>query len=127
MKRLIIALGVSLVLAQQAKAWEFARNPDRFPSIGLNISAADLNGKRDEVSQPANPILAMNAGGDVDYQSNTVGADVRLPVNDGMTLTLSADHFDNRSTFERKGNLYRESESLRGVRYGLGVRIYFNK
>lgn len=122
----VFGLVLLIVGIKPARAWEFPRNPDRFPSVGFNISSADLGGERDEVSTPST-VLTNAQGGPVDFSGNTAGMDVRLPVNDGMTLSISADHYDNRTDFKRNGGTYRESESLRGFKYGLGVRVYFNR
>lgn len=123
----ILSIVVMLLIASnRAFAWEYPRNPDRFPSIGFNASSMDLSGHRDEVSMPS--IDLTNAlGGSQKFASNSIGADLRLPVNDGLTLTLAADSFDTRSDFMRNGNVYKESQSLTGFRYSLGLRLYFNK
>lgn len=109
-----------------ALAWEFSRNPDRFPSVGIHIASSKLDGHRDEIDTPNLNLVRVN-GGDIDADIKMIGVDFRLPVNNSVTVTLCADSVVNKSVFNRVGNVYRESEKTTGMQYGFNARLYFNK
>ena len=125
MKKLIVAL-MFLSVSGSARAWEFARNPDRFPSVGLNVSNENISGRRNEIDQPS-PILTRNQGGPISTSYYSYGADIRLPASDQITFTLFADSINTDTTFTRVDNVYKQRDKLDGYRYGLGVRLYFSK
>lgn len=124
MKTLIAS--ILLLSASVVSAREFALNPDRFPSLGFNVSNTSLSGHRDEVDMP-NPALTRDLGGKLTSNYDAIGADIRLPVSDGVTLTFFGDAVNSDTTFTRSGNIYRQADKLSGYRYGLSMRVYFNK
>lgn len=122
----LLCFGLWSLPMSRANAWEFSRNPDRFPSLGFNLNNSHLSGTRGEVDQPTT-ILTRNQGGTDIIDTYAVGADLRLPVSDQWTVTLLADSYSLDSSFHRNGDAYRESQKLDGYRYGINLRLYFSK
>lgn len=123
MKKIIFV--VFLLVSSNSFAWEFNRNPDRFPSVGFNVSNYSLSGTRNDVSQ-VNATLTQRLAGPLTHNINSIGLDLRLPVSDQLTFTLSADNVSSDSKFTRDFG-YTESYSLTGYHYSLGARLYFSK
>jgi hypothetical protein len=126
MKNLIAA--VMILAPSVAGAWEFNRNPDRFPSVGFNILNSYESGDRNENDTPS-VSLTRHQSGPVTNFTYKLGADVRLPINQSMTLTLRYDAIESDNHFTRVSNgqeIYKESESLSGYQYGIGIRFYMN-
>lgn len=125
---LIVFLG-SLLFAGRAHAWEFTRNPDRFMSVGVNVSKLDVGGKRFEVDQPSDPLTRVNSGPE-NRNESVYGADLRLPVSDSVTVGLFYDYIDGSNTFDREASgksIFRQSLDYTGNHYGMSVRFYLNK
>jgi hypothetical protein len=126
MKTIIATIVVTLSLAaSHAFAWDIPENPDRFPSVGLNMSNAALNGPRSEIDGPARRQRIQH--GDESSDLHSLGADIRLPATQSLTFTVSYDHLEGSSHFEREGGIYKQSSNLDGYRWGFGMRLYFNK
>lgn len=117
---------VFMLFAPSGYAWEFRDNPDRFPSVGLTLATTSLVGTKDEIDQP-NPALSRDQGGPISSVYHSFGADVRLPVADQMTVTVFGSQLASSSSFNRVGNIYRESAKMEGYQYGASVRIYIGK
>lgn len=115
------------LLPLRAHAWEFPRNPDRFPSVGFNVANTNLTGTRSEISQPNNPALTLAYNGSLKRSDYSIGGDLRLPVSDQLTFTLFADSVNSDTTFNRAQNVYKETDKIDGYRYGLNIRLYFSK
>ncbi len=110
----------------QAHAWEFSRNPDRFPSVGLNANTARLDGERNNVNLPGTGLQQpFKDSGSLDFDA--IGADVRLPINDGITLNFTYDRLTYGSNLVRDGNVYQQKDHFSGNRFGFGIRVYLNK
>lgn len=104
MKRVgLIVLIVSV--ASVANAWEFQKNPDRFPSFGLETSTGKLAGMAKDVPAGA----PRTDGGFVQGR-----LDLRLPISSCITVNLSGEHtgVNNNLQFSE------------GHRLALGVRVY---
>jgi len=125
MKKIIMA-SLLMLLTPLIHAWECPRNPDRFPSLGLNISTAKLTGDKNYVNNPGLPNpQPFKDSGHQDFDS--VGADVRLPVTDGLTFSVSYDQISANGDYTRDQNIFKQSDNFDGYRVGVGVRMYFNK
>lgn len=98
-------------------AWEFSKNPDRFPSLGFNVSSSRMTG--------SSTYRTIEDKGPIDQES--FGADVRLPVGDGVTLNFSYDQISYAAVLERNHYGLSTVDNYHGSRYGLGLRVYFNK
>lgn len=124
MKKITMFLA-ALSIAAGAHAWEFANNPDRFPSVGANVQQSNLSGQRSEVDLPS-----MNAnraqGGQETSSLRSVGIDTRLPLNDSLTLSVNYNHLEADSDYLRDPSAFRESKTLTGYSYGFTLRLYFN-
>lgn len=124
MKKLI---AVALLFgASSAHAWEFARNPDRFPSAAFNVSNSNLDGTRAEIDQPGGAPSRIQSGLDhsVFY---SIGGDVRLPLQESLTLSVYYDFLSQDDRFIRENNVYKQTDSSNGYRCGFSLRVYFNK
>lgn len=129
MKRSLI-IAFLVLAAKPLMAWEIPNNPDRFISFGFNVSGNKLSGQRDEISMPT-PLLTNREGGSDQLDTHVLGADVRVPVNQSLTLTVMYDRIETDSVFKRRGDngatIYKETSKMSGDRYGMSLRLYFNK
>ncbi len=115
-----------LFVSMSAHAKEYPRNPDRFPSLGLNASTSRLSGARTHINSPGSTMVqGQDDSGTIDNES--FGADFRLPINNGVTLNVSWDRVSYNSSLTRTGNIYEANDNFDGNRFGLGLRVYFNK
>lgn len=126
MKTLIGFVAAVVFFGVSAMAWEFPRNPDRFPSIGFNAIDMELEGDRIDIDQPTLATTRTQSG-PLTQSLYMIGADVRLPLNDQITLTLAADSVSGDSSFSRGGNTFKEDSRVKGHRLGVGLRLYFSK
>lgn len=104
MKRVgLIALILST--AAVANAWEIQKNPDRYPSFGIEASTGKLAGIQKDVPAGA----PHTDGGFVQGR-----LDVRLPISSNVTVNLVGENtgVNNNLQFSE------------GNRVGLGVRVY---
>jgi hypothetical protein len=129
----IIAVTLLLCAPLSARAWEFSRNPDRFPSIGVKVSNADVNGTRYESDGPY-AALQRTQSGPEHWGEHVLGADVRLPASDCLTFGFAYDHIEGSHTYDRNagpyqtgGTIYSEKIDTSGYRYTLTARLYFSK
>jgi hypothetical protein len=90
---------VLLTLTSAAFAWDTRENPDRLPSIGWGLHGGRLAGIVDD-----------------DARYTEFGADVRVPVNNYLTLTVDFA----QTTVSNAPN----GVSTEANRYGAGVRVY---
>lgn len=116
---------VVLLAASSAQAWEFRDNPDRFPSVGVNVAASSLKGDKREVDGPGGSLERARTGS-ASLCSHWVGLDVRLPINSVMTLNFYGDSINTEDNFTRDFNVYHETTGLNGYHYGAGIRFYMN-
>lgn len=124
----ILIAGLILIAPTIAGAWEVPGNPDRFPSVGLNIGNGELSGPRYESDLPGTS-LNRNQGGHEKNFFHSLGADVRVPIHQSVTLSFSYDALDSDNHYSRQSNgqsIYETSNNLSGYRYGIGLRLYLN-
>lgn len=105
MKIIYLTALVYFASVATAGAWEFPKNPDRFPSFGLETSAGKLAG-----IPKATPTGAPHTDGG--FVQGKV--DLRLPVSSYITVNLLGE-----ST-----GINNNLEFSEGHRVGLGVRVY---
>lgn len=135
MKKVGAAVVVTMLLFGQAQAWEFKNNPDRFPSIGIHVMNGSVKGDRFETDLPDRPTMSRTQSGPESEMTYTVGADVKVPINQGMTLGFFYNHHEINRTYERNHSqffnngevLLRETSNLNGYQYGFDFRLYMNK
>lgn len=116
MKRVgLIALILSA--AAVANAWEIEKNPDRYPSIGLDVSSGRLAGLP-KGGTPIGSLIGNTAG--ISSSANTDGKfvagqlDVRLPVSSALTV-----HAFGSSTSVNNNLQFTDGHS-----FGAGLRVY---
>lgn len=126
MKTLIAAIALLLAVPSASRAWECKRNPDRFPSFAFNVGNASLSGQRTELDQPS-ASLARAQIGKTESTLYSLGGDMRLPMNDSLTLSMYYDFLSQDDQFVRQNDVYQQKDKTDGYRYGFSLRIYFNK
>lgn len=126
MKTFIAAVVLFLAVPAVSHAWEFSRNPDRFPSLAFNVSNASLPGHRDEVDNPTGASSRIQSGA-TKSELLTIGGDVRLPLQESLTLSVYYDFVSTDDTFTRQNNVYKQTDKADGYRAGFSLRLYFNK
>lgn len=119
-------LAFLFVSTQVHATWEQPRNPDRFPSFGVNYSGQNLNGERHEMDSP-NPLLSRDQIGPRTSEQQTFGGDFKFPFSDNGTLSFGVDSVTTRSRFTRQDSVYHENEKLTGWKYSVGLRVYINR
>lgn len=120
MKKLIIGGAMALMLST-AQAREMKGNPDRFPSVGLNYSVANLDGLNEE------NIAGVLILGNTELTQRSVSLDLRLPVTDGMTVNTGITSMvsETSSTYDSLNS--RGDQTLDGYAFNVGVRFYFRQ
>jgi hypothetical protein len=124
MKRATLTIAAFLIAAS-ASAWERPLNPDRFPSIGLNVDNFHTSGEFTSVSSPNLPLTLVERGPAQDSYTG-LGVDVRFPATDSVTLGAGYTHIDGDSVHSRNNNIYRESVNYTGYRLTFSARLYLN-
>lgn len=107
-------------------AWEIPKNPDRFPSLGLNISNADYDGSSQNVLW-VSPVYTLNDNYKSEYEERLKGFDLRLPLHESFTFEFGFDRVKTHSKKTLSNNKYIKYDDLNGNSYKLGVRFYFNQ
>jgi hypothetical protein len=113
-------VGILLLIAGPAMAWEIEGNPDRKPSIGLEYTGVFLEG---DGLYPA--VSSIKRTG-LQEDTNTIEADFRMPVNPSLTLYVGAGYVKK----EIKGVdsdlfLFESEDEMTGGKIKLGARVYF--
>ena len=112
MKKLIAVLLLAAAAAQAETL-----NPDRFPSVGLNMTRLSLSGDASAT------VMGSSASEDLTGSATTILADMRYPVSDNWTLTAAlGGHFAHQ---DGTGSVSTSEASGHGLVTGLGVRYYF--
>lgn len=124
MKSLVIAVA-SLLISTVASAWDVPGNPDRFVSVGLNVSNSSLKGDHSELDGP--PHVQQIQRGHEELESHLIGVDLRIPTTQSLTFNLSYDYAEMNSRYDRSSQLHKVSSNLDGYRWGVGMRFYFNQ
>ena len=121
MRNIIISFALLLMFSLTVKA-EVEGNPDRFPSIGLNIGNTSIDGKA--TLNPTDNRLSENT-----YLSN-VGLDLRIPANRSITFGVYYNRIDGSQDSKVKSafgtDVSNYNESLSGYNYGVNIRLYLN-
>jgi hypothetical protein len=132
MKRLLM-IAALLAAARSAGAWEFARNPDRFPSVGFSVTNSYLSGRRYEDDLPGGAPDRVQSGKQ-ELSGYGMGLDARLPLSDQITVGVFAEQQSLDMRFGRDSGpfstgrvYYRETAKMEGYKYGVTARLYFSK
>lgn len=119
----LFALAVLLVVLTTTPSFadEFERNPDRFPSIGLNLSFGGEKGTT-EIEDGF-----LSADQDTEIGIFRLTLDTRVPVSNSWTLygalSLTGTAVEMDETFDLAGS----NTETGGITINLGARYYFNK
>lgn len=138
MKKIIVGLGL-LLCSSPCRSWEFANNPDRFPSIGLNYGMLNTFGGFKETTSVTNYDLNQA----VKFNTQDIILDGRFPVSDRFTLNLSggltsirlegrdisvapqqAKNFINGGS--PADSQYATNSDMFGYNFSIGLRFYFH-
>jgi hypothetical protein len=74
----LIAIAALLLSPVVSSAWEFQKNPDRFPSLGLTYTGTEEDGDYN----------ALQSFQDVEGKRKSLILDTRLPLSNSFTLSL---------------------------------------
>ena len=124
MKTLIMLMFIAVAAPAHA-VWDQPRNPDRFPSFGINYSNQNVYGERHEMDSP-NAILSRDNVGESSAKTQNFGGDFRFPFSESGTLSFGVDSVSEWSNFIRADAVYHEKEKLTGWKYSIGLRVYIN-
>lgn len=122
MKKLIALFMVAVVIGVvKCNAWEYPQNPDRFPSIGLNLSGENGTG---DVKYPSMPALGSQ---DLSGTSSAFILDTRLPLSNSFTLNLALGGTSSELKGDANATFESSKQTMSGGIFNIGVRYYFNK
>jgi hypothetical protein len=112
---LLAALGVGI-----SNAWEHPQNPDRFPSIGLELAGQSTDG---DWNSPSIPSAGKQ---NVEINSSIFILDTRLPLSKSFTLSLALGTTASESKADATPVLASEKLEQSGGYFSIGARYYFN-
>lgn len=127
-KTLLLSTLVFFPALAHAWTWDIPKNPDHFPSFGINVGKTDLNGSRTDVLW----ISSIRTLED-DYNQNETekirSIDLRLPVHESLTISFAYGHVDRytRRDYQTRSLPYYEMDNLSGHSYQIGLRFYLNQ
>ena len=121
MKSLVIAVSLVTLASITLNAWEFPNNPDRFMSLGLNLTSQSAEG---EWESPTHPEWGNQ---DTEARLRTLIFDVRIPVSNSTTFNVAVGTLDIETESDRTFLLYAEKEDMKGGIFQIGFRHYLNK
>lgn len=122
MKKLTVGI-VGVLLAgfvAQAKATEYADNPDHRPSIGVNYTGMALSG--DGTLKDS----GVSASQNIEQVSGELSLDLRVPLADSVTLITGVGFISGKSTADETTLLSGSEADLSGMRFSIGARIYLH-
>lgn len=117
MKKLIMA-GLLLV-SGMAHADQYPENPDRRPSLGLNVITSSGDG-----TSTARDIFGATADQDVENSSVGYAFDIKFPISNNVTLSAHITKFSAESEAETTPILFGGETKTDGYDLGFGVRFY---
>ncbi len=113
MKRNILIIGILLVVTHVARANGIEGNPDRFMSLGLDVTGARSPHAVIQSIAPATPPVSNVDTGIV--TDRTITADFRIPMYSWLTLNVHGGSWQ-QTNFAATSN---------GYTIGGGFRVYF--
>jgi len=108
---------LALSLASSASAWEKAKNPDRFPSIGLTYTGIAEDGE----------YKTLGFTQDTELLSRSLVLDTRLPLSDSFTLNLGLGTTASEIEGEESAAFNADEFESSGALFTVGGRFYFNR
>lgn len=120
MRKLLLATVLLAVFGGVSHAEEFAKNPDRFPSIGLEILKAGETG-----TGTAQGNISADQGLSIDVFQLVF--DFAVPVSNSVTFSGAIGHSQTDSSSDRTNLLLGYDANTNGFFFKLGVRYYFNQ
>jgi len=129
MKKLTIAISLSLMLISATFAGPPLDNPDQFPSIALHYTAGTIDGTTNLSILLGSNVPGAFAGGsgpvDSEIKISALVPSVRYPLTNSLTLDLSASFI--KQTISNEATGFSWNGSLKGGLYTGGIRFYFNQ
>lgn len=116
MKKIATALLLVSTLSTSLLAWEFDKNPDRFPSLGLNYTGTSDTGQ----------YKVIGLSQDIESNAHTVVLDTRLPLSNSLTLAIGAGTTSSHSEGKGGGSFNADQLDQDGGLFTVGARYYFN-
>jgi len=113
-------LMVLALCAASAHAWEKKANPDRFTSVGINLTGQSANGIWDTTLR--------NTLGNQSVKTNAsmFVVDLRVPVTNWMTLNTAVGLTSVTLEAEETPYLAGQKVNQSGGMFSVGARFYFN-
>lgn len=120
MKKIILVV-VLCSVPVVVNGWEFPKNPDRFPSVGLALSGQSLSGDQ---SSPSNPSVGSQG-----YETSIamLAIDTRLPLSNSFTLDLALGSVSSDASADETIHLNSAKADATGGYFRIGARWYFNR
>lgn len=110
----------SMMIASTAMAQEYSGNPDRFPSIGINLGGGAQTGDSRALNSGSSAIQ------DVEQSYGALALDVRLPVSDRVTLSGAIGYIGSSFEATETPLLLGQKTETNGVEFNVGVRFYLH-
>lgn len=126
MKTLTRIMSISMLVAMpltSSFAWDTSKNPDRYPSLGLNFDTANIDGGYGPRIDADNYLKV----GESVTKTVTVQLDLRLPVTNRFTLEgrVRGISVDERFNSDYPDVIDSDIFDGSGSGFGVGLRYYF--
>lgn len=114
---MVMLVGLSRVTARAAV---YEGNPDKMPSIGLNLGGVSESGTSKATASGA------SASQDMTVSSGHLVLDLRLPVSNSVTLSAAIGSVSTTVKAEETPILFGNDGKTSGVSFDVGVRFYIH-
>lgn len=120
MKKFMLALVLVGLSRVTARAEVYEGNPDRMPSIGLNLGGVSESGNSTVKGGGASAVQDMTVS------SGHLVLDLRLPVSNSVTLSAAIGSVSTKVTAEETPILFGNDAKSNGLSFDVGVRFYIH-
>lgn len=120
MKKIILALLVGLISRVTARAEVYEGNPDKMPSIGLNLGGTSESG--DSIVKGSGSSATQN----MNVSSGHLVLDLRLPVSNSVTLSAAIGSVATKVTADETPLLFGNDTKTNGLAFDVGIRFYIH-
>lgn len=120
MNKIMLALLVGFMAVVSVRAEGYEGNPDKIPSIGLNLGGSSESG--DSTLKSAGTFASQN----MDVTTGHLVLDLRLPVSNSVTLSAAVGSLTTKVTAEETPLLFGNDSKTNGYDFEVGIRFYIH-
>ena len=119
--KIIMMIAVVMLTSSVVGAWEKKRNPDRFTSMGINLTSQASTGLWESTLNDAFNNQSVNT------TSSLFVVDLRVPVTNWLTLNSAIGIVSHSIAAEETPYLAGQNLNQDGGMFSIGARFYFNR